>query len=241
MYGVANFFEQGIYGRVGCGGLAAIKERQYEKGTALTPEIEACFAVLEAIIQTRPKRTFHLLPVWRDRFCIASDAALEVPGEGTGGFLIVWLNQASSIREAFVADIPPSIYSLWTPGDRKIAQLELIMVLYGLIARPHQFRHRRGIWFIDNTAALMALIRGRSDSRDLEHMSQMIHVALYALDCWICWEWIPSKSNWSDSISRLGYEDPWSRANHFHLYTAYFPQILWSLPFLALIHVFEFM
>lgn len=209
LYGVANFFEQGIYGRVGCGGLAAIKERQYEKGTALTPEI--------------------------------SDAALESPGQGTGGFLIIWLDQDSSLREAFVADIPSSIYSLWSPGDKKIAQLELIMVLYGLITRPHQFRHRRGIWFIDNTAALMALIRGRSDSRDLEHMSQMIHVALYALDCWIYWEWIPSKSNWSDSISRLGYEDPWSRANHFRLYTAFFPQILWALPFLALIHIFEFM
>ena len=241
LYGIANFFEQGIYGRVGCGGLAAIKERQYEKGTIVTSEIDACFSVLEALIRARPKRLFHTLPSYPSRFCVASDAALETPGQGSGGFLIVWFNELSQLREAFVADIPPAIYTLWSPGDRKIAQLELIMVLYGLVARPDQFRHRRGIWFIDNTAALMALIRGRSDSRDLEHMSQMIHLILYALDCWIYWEWIPSKSNWSDSISRLGYDDPWSKANVFKTHTANFPQILWSVPFSALIRIFEFM
>ena len=150
LYGIANFFEQGIYGRVGCGGLAAIKERQYEKGTIVSPEIDACFSVLEALVRARPRRLFHTLPACPSRFCVASDAALETPGHGSGGFLIVWLTELSQLREAFVADIPPSIYTLWSPGDRKIAQLELIMVLYGLAARPAQFRHRRGIWFIDN-------------------------------------------------------------------------------------------
>ena len=209
LYGIANFFEQGIYGRVGCGGLAAIKERQYERGTSLTPPILASFEVLEAVVKSRPERLFEVVPTNPCRFCVASDAALESPFQGTGGFVIVWLSGDNQSREAFVADIPPQIYDMWTPGDKKIAQLELIMVLYGLIMRPDSFRNRRGIWFIDNTAALMSLIRGRSDSPDLEHMSRMIHVALYALNCWVFWEWIPSKSNWADAISRLGAQDPW--------------------------------
>lgn len=53
LYGIANFFEQGIYGRVGCGGLAAIKERQYEKGMAVTPAILSSFEVLEACCQNQ--------------------------------------------------------------------------------------------------------------------------------------------------------------------------------------------
>lgn len=147
----------------------------------------------------RPQRTVDVLPASCSRFCVASDAALETPQQGTGGFLIVWLD-APERREAFVATIPQALYSLWTPGDRKIAQLELMMVLYGLLSRPSDFRHRRGIWFIDNVAALMCLIRGRSDNPDLERISNMIHIALFSLRCWCFWEWIPSKSNWSDSI-----------------------------------------
>eukprot|EP00434_Breviolum_minutum_P038763 symbB.v1.2.034397.t3/scaffold4431.1/size39743/2 len=72
-----------------------------------------------------------------------------------GGFVIVWLSPAHQTREAFVADIPREVYDLWSPGEKKIAQLELTMVLYGLVMRPDMFRNRRGIWFIDNTAALM--------------------------------------------------------------------------------------
>lgn len=45
-YGIANFLEQGIYGRVGYGGLMAIKARQDEKTTAMAPEIEECFEVI---------------------------------------------------------------------------------------------------------------------------------------------------------------------------------------------------
>ena len=239
LYGIANFFEQGLYGRVGCGGLAAIKDRQHERGIHLTDSLLASFDILEAVVQTRPQRLFEVMPSNPPRFCIASDAALEAPFQGTGGFVMIWLAPTHQIREAFVADIPASIYALWTPGDKKIAQLELIMVLYGLLARPEAFRSRRGIWFIDNTAALMALIRGRSDSTDLEHMSRMIHIALYALNCWIFWEWIPSKSNWADAISRVGAADPWLARNQFRVFSCSFPTILWSLPFRALVLIFE--
>ena len=238
LYGILNFLEQGIYGRVGCGGLAAIKERQYERGTKLTEPIAMCFEVVEAVLQSRPKRLFQVLPSNPQRFCIASDAALEAPRQGTGGFVMDWFNLQEEHREAFVADIPDAIYDLWSPGDKKIAQLELLMVLYGLLARPDSFRHRRGIWFIDNTAALMALIRGRSDSSDLERMASMIHTALYSLECWIYWEWIPSKSNWSDAISRLGFQDPWLKKERFQVFTAYFPLILWQLPFRAIVRIF---
>ena len=159
LYGIANFFEQGIYGRVGCGGLASIKERQYERGTMLTPAILASFEVLEAVIKSRPSRLFEVLDSHPLRFCVASDAALEAPFQGTGGLVSVWFSSSGQLREAFVADIPPAIYALWSAGEKKIAQLELIMVLYGLLARPQLFRNRRGIWFIDNTAALMVTYR----------------------------------------------------------------------------------
>ena len=59
LYGIANFWGQGIYGRVGYGGLIvmAIKARQGEATTMLTPEIEAC---VEA--DNHGSGGFHMFP-----------------------------------------------------------------------------------------------------------------------------------------------------------------------------------
>ena len=241
LYGVANFFEQAVYGRIGCGGLAAIKQRQYEHTNVLTTALTTSFQILRSVIKAKPERPFAVFPQATLRFCAASDAALEAPGQGTGGFLLIWYDQGMEIREAFVADIPPAIYALWEPGTKKIAQLEMMMVLYALVARPAYFRQRRGLWLIDNIAALMCLVRGRSESPDLERISSLIHLASFALKTWLWWEYIQSKSNWADAISRLGVQDPWYRANGFTISIVSFPVILWHLPFAAVIRCFEFL
>ena len=146
---------------------------------------------------------------------------------------------AGATARSICSRYPPASLRLVVPGEHKIAQLELLMVLYGLYARPHAFRHRRGIWFIDNTAALMALIRGRSRNADLEHLATLIHMT--ALDSWFWFEWIPSKSNWADSISRPGASDPWFVDHSFTLHHAHCPFLIWHLPFPALIRVAQFL
>ena len=86
----------------------------------------------------------------------------------------------------------------------------------------------------------MTFIRGRSDSPDLEIMSGSIHALLFAYKTWIFWEWIPSKSMWTDSIIRLGWEDPWYRRHHFSPHLAPFPAILWRLPLAVVIRTAYF-
>ncbi|CAE7815841.1 unnamed protein product [Symbiodinium sp. CCMP2592] len=173
MFGLMNFLEQGMYGRVGCGGLAALSERQNSREIGLTEEIRACFRLISAILRLRPQRQFWIVRPRTQRFIAASDAAAEAPLCGSGGFLIVWQHPKGQLREGFVAASPASLYPLWGPGEKKIAQLELSMVLYALVSRPSQFRSRRGVWYIDNTAALMSLIRGRSDNADLSRLAQI--------------------------------------------------------------------
>ena len=195
IYGLANFFEQGMYGRIGCSGLGAVKQRQLSKEKDLTPELEQCFAVLDAVFEMHPAREINIAPRAHPRFVAASDAALEAPQQGTGGFLLVFFNDQAQERLGFVSEIPDILYQLWSPGDAKIAQLELLQVLIALVTVPERFRGRRGVWYMDNTASLMALIKGRSASHDLEKMSCLIHLLLFSLRCWIYWEWVPSKSN----------------------------------------------
>ena len=48
------------YGRIGAHGLTPIKERQYEKGHALTTRILKRFEVIEAILRDKPKRQFFI-------------------------------------------------------------------------------------------------------------------------------------------------------------------------------------
>ena len=171
----------GVWGRIGCGGLAAIKERQEERTSVLTPALSQCFEILLTILKKQPKRCLEVMPPPCGRFVAASDAALEMPRQGTGGFCIVWLDLGVQCREAFIASIPEKLYDVWTPGDRKIAQLEMLMVLMGLLSRASTFRGRRGVWYIDNQASLMSLMRGRPTDPDLERMSNLIHIILFAL------------------------------------------------------------
>ena len=74
--------------------------------------------MLEAVIRSKPMREVEV--TWREvpRFFAASDAALEAPRCGAGGFLIVWVDTHAQGREGFVARLPPTLYDLWSPaGD----------------------------------------------------------------------------------------------------------------------------
>ena len=241
MFGLMNFLEQGMYGRVGCGGLAALCDRQGSRETAITAELRDCFHLIRAIRQLRPVRRYWICQPPALRFIAASDAAEEAPLRGTGGFLLVWQHPRGQLREGFVAADPERLYSLWGPGEKKIAQLELSMVLFALVSRPNSFRSRRGVWYIDNTAALMCLIRGRSDNPDLSRLAQLIHLCLFPFQAWVYWEWIPSKSNWSDAISREGAADDWHQSHMFSTFSAHFPHELWALPLEAAVSVFEYL
>ena len=103
MYGLANFLELGMFGKVGAGGLHPIRMRQDERHSTLTADICRSFELLEAVFQVQPRRVFEVMHHACPRFFAASDAALEVPGAGTGGFR---RNAHAELREGFVAQIP---------------------------------------------------------------------------------------------------------------------------------------
>eukprot|EP00435_Cladocopium_sp_Y103_P037804 s1601_g10.t1 len=212
----------------------AIKARQDETLTTLTPDICACFEVIEAVMRFRPKREFSVLPFYGERFLAASDAAIEEDTGGSGGFhLIFFQSDRSQIRLSFVATNCTELQFQWQPAVTHIAQLELAMVLYALVERPDLFRGRRGLWFLDNVAAVMTLVRGRSTNSDLSKLGHLIHLALFVLWAQGYWEYVQSKSNWADDISRLGFDDPWWRNHGFTFCASFLPTILFHLPFVA--------
>ena len=77
---------------------------------------------------------------------------------------------------------------MWEPCKTYNAQLKLAMVLVAMLKLPDELRGKRGAWFIDNKAAPMALIRGRSNSADLDRLAGSIHAALFAMQAWMYFE-----------------------------------------------------
>ena len=55
LYGVLNFLEQGVYGRVGTGGLQGLKARQTEKVVELTSALRQSMEVIRAVLALRPR------------------------------------------------------------------------------------------------------------------------------------------------------------------------------------------
>ena len=117
----------------------------------------------------------------------------------------------------------------------------LMMILVAIVELAPVMRGRRGIWYIDNVAALMAMVRGRANSPDVDRMAEILQGAMFALGIWLYFEWVESNSNWSDGISRSGLKDTWQAANGFQSSRCKFMADLLQLPLLAVIKVFEFL
>ena len=115
------------------------------------------------------------------------------------------------------------------------------MVFQAIVSFPDAFRGRTGIYFIDNVAALMALVKGRSDNAELDVIAQSVHLLLFTLSATLWYEWIPSKSNWTDSISRDGFHDKWHRIHGFRVHSSSVPLYLWKLNVATRVRIFSFL
>ena len=75
LYGLLNFPQKGMYGRVGCGGLGALKEHQYGRSHTLSQSLLNSFDMITTILEVQPKRQFWLTNDDWPRVVVASDVA----------------------------------------------------------------------------------------------------------------------------------------------------------------------
>ena len=81
-------------------------------------------------------------------------------------------------------------------------------VMEAVAESPEIFRDKDVLWFVDNEAACASLIRGASSQEDVAVVAEVVHLLTLRLGCRIWFEWIDSKSNPSDGLSRLGLACP---------------------------------
>ena len=198
------------------------------------------YTFISDFLSLRPHRCYPLDISIAPRFIIASDAAQDEPRQGSAAALLLY---PSGFRAVLVLKVDYRMFDLWDEQPAKIVQLdiELCVILMTIACVASDLRGRHCLWFVDNIASLMSLIRGRSSTLELDTMAGIIHSMLCGLQCMIYWEWVASADNWSDGVSRKGPADPSLRQ---HSFTPFFVApllVLFQLSPSFIIRIFSFL
>ena len=87
----------------------------------------------------------------------------------------------------------------------------------------------------------MALVKGSSGSESLDKMAQLVHLACFAIRSVPYFEYIESKANWADEISREGARGTWAPRNAFSVGECGVVVELLTLPCIAIVNKFEYL
>ena len=82
----------------------------------------------------------------------------------------------------------------------------------------------------DNANVLGAMIKGTSGSQLCDRSAMLTALMCALLRVRIWWEYVQSKSNWSDGASRLLEACPWARRHNFSLVEETLPDWPWLCP-----------
>ena len=99
--------------------------------------------------------------------------------------------------------------------EQPIALCEAAMVPLTLLQDPAAFRGRTIIWYVDNTVATASFVKGSSGNLRLQKIVHLFWMLTYLLEIEVWFEWVESKANWSDGISRTFEKDVFARDHGF--------------------------
>ena len=203
-FGKLSFSLQSLFGRVGRAAALPILLRCYNSGdTSFGQDLREMRAFFATILDPRnlPARIFRFNAT--DRPVIIYSDASESPGYRGLGAVIHDCENPTHGRH-YTADICPKwLEELFLEhGATSICSLEMLAALCSLLTFRRWLKHRRVLFFIDNTAAWSAMINGYTSSPPMARLSTLFHLAAAALsiDCWV--EWVNTDANLADLPSR---------------------------------------
>ena len=171
-----------------------------------------------AVFTSCPKRTVLLQDRRLPPIIIASDAQVE-PGTYPGGGYLIYDPSNGKRYGAWCQfrdnelDILGTSMQAIADGGQPIAKCELAMLPILLYHERHNLEKRDIVWMVDNTAALGGVIKGASGFAVSEQFIASFWMLAFVLDLRLWIEYVDSKGNWSDGISRDFGDDQYS-ADH---------------------------
>ena len=225
--GVMQFMATGVFGRVGAGGMSALVRRQYADSPPyrITPEIAAALRYFEEVMSLPLRREARLWARGSPPLIIASDGRLDSSAPASVATLIV--DPVSGTRVAFLAYIPAELRDRWKAKEQYIAHVEQAALVMVILGDCYPLQGRDAFWFIDNSVALSAMVKGTSSEPDLARATAALHLALAAKSCRMWFEYVESDSNWADEPSRKLWESTFLHRHGFEARPGYVPAWPW--------------
>ena len=206
--GTVNFFCRAFYGKIAQGFMNPLIQREFydKEPFELSFKLVAAFELLQEVIQSRLERWVSVRQLWIRPILICSDGQdQEATMSAAFGYLLVDGDHRWGAR----AHVSEEVRSQWLPAATHIALIEMAAITTCLFLEGAKLAGRPLYIFIDNTAALFALVKGGSGNVDLDKMAQQVWRHLFNLQCPAYFEYVETKSNWSDGLSR----DDWEWTN----------------------------
>ena len=119
--------------------------------------------------------------------------------KGLGGCIFV-----DDQMKGCALETPEHICNAMAPRQTQIIPLELLASAGVLNTFSSDVEGRDVILFIDNQSVCCALTKGSSRSRDIQTLTTAWHAMCMTLHCRVWIEWVPTKCNPADDLSRLG-------------------------------------
>ena len=142
---------------------------------------------------------------------VATDGRVDEHAPASIAYVAV--DVVSGSRDSGWAWVPEAVKSYWGPEDG-IALVEESAILLAVQELGDQWVGRDVIWFTDNSVVLAAMTKGASRSAAIDEAAVSLQLITARLGLRIWWEYIESKSNWADRLSRER-DDPWLRSLQF--------------------------
>ena len=199
------------FGRIGRIGAGVLRDLQYQHRGPLTEFHKQAFAFHCSIIRHVPSREVQVLHSDELPVVVYTDAEFS-PESGRPPRLgwVVFPGPNMPVT-AQTLQLSPSLFRTWKQRRHQIFPAESTALPILTWACHHHLANRDVIWYIDNEASAAAAIRGSTSEPDVNVMIQTAHLMWMHLNARVWIEWIDSKSNPSDGLSRDGTQDEWTR------------------------------
>ena len=122
-----------------------------------------------------------------------------LPSRGLGG--CIWTDD---VGRACSIITPAKVVNSLHIRETQIIPLELLAGAGVLATYAKELRGKEVILLIDNQSVCAILTKGISKSRDIQILATSWHLLAKEIGCHVWIEWVPSKSNPADILSREG-------------------------------------
>ena len=209
--GRLGWLSSSTYGRIGRASTQCLMQRAHEDTKEWNDQLDAMLEFLTAVLAegVLPPLEFSLTPGRLVPVIVYTDASFrwyQEPGKeripvALLGFYVI--DRATGVELISGIMLPAFFFRFFSADlETYISQVELVAAIAVYYTLPALLADRAVIHFIDNFAALSALVHGYASKPDLARLVNLFHAQIAALRCRFYGDWVPSKANPADVPTR---------------------------------------